>query len=103
MSRKLTLNRRNFLKAGALLAPPFILPSRIWAAETGPNSRINLGFIGVGKQNRGLLGNFIRRNEVQVLAVCDVDQSRREDAKRRRALAPGNLPARRPVPERQPR
>lgn len=77
------LNRRSFFKAGAAAAAPFILPPHVWSAETGPNSRINLGFIGMGKQNRGLLGGFIRRPQVQVVAVCEVDAVRREDAKRR--------------------
>jgi predicted dehydrogenase len=73
--------RRSFLKAGALAAAPFILPSRIWSADPGPNSRINLGLIGMGKQNRYLLSAFMRRPEVQVVAVCEVDGTRRDHAK----------------------
>ncbi|MCB1212651.1 MAG: Gfo/Idh/MocA family oxidoreductase, partial [Verrucomicrobiales bacterium] len=42
-----------------------------------------LGFIGVGKMNSGHLGNFLGRNEVQVVAVCDVDTNRRDNAKKR--------------------
>jgi predicted dehydrogenase len=83
MSAKTSLSRRQFLHAAGLATAPFILPSRVWSAEVGPNSRINLGFIGMGKQNRGLLGGFIGRKEVQVVAVCEVDGTRREDAKRR--------------------
>lgn len=40
-----------------------------------------MGFVGLGKQAHGLLRNFLGR-ETQVLAVCDVDTSRREDAKK---------------------
>lgn len=77
-------NRRRFLKtAAASVAAPFILPSRVWSAETAPSSRVNLGFIGVGKMNSGHLGNFLGRDDVQVLAVCDVDTNRRENAKKR--------------------
>lgn len=83
MSTKLHLNRRSFLKASAAAAAPFILPSRVWSAEVGPNNRINLGFIGMGTQNRGLLGGFIRRPQVQVVAVCEVDRTRRDAAKKR--------------------
>src|SRR5436309_6072990 len=77
-----SLTRRTFLKttAGASVAP-FILPSRIWAAEVKPNDRIGLGFIGMGKQNRGLMGDFLGRNETQTIAVCDVDTHRRDHAK----------------------
>lgn len=37
----------------------------------------------MGIQNRGMLNGFIGRDDTQVLAVCDVDTSRREDAKGR--------------------
>lgn len=61
---------------------PYILPSHIWAADKKPNSRLTMGFIGMGIQSRGLLGGFLGQ-ETQVLAVCDVDTTRREDAKKK--------------------
>lgn len=77
-------SRRSFVKTAAgAVAAPFILPSRIWSAETAPNSRINLGFIGLGKMNNGHLGNFLGREATQVVAVCDVDTTRREAAAKR--------------------
>ena len=76
-------SRRQFVKAAAAsVAAPFILPSRIWSAETAPSERLTLGFIGMGKMNSGHLGNFLGRKEVQIVAVCDVDTSRREHAKK---------------------
>lgn len=72
--------RRSFLKKAAFAgAAPFILPSHIWAAETKPNEQIGMGFIGMGKQSGGLLGNFLGQG-VKVLGVCDVDTTRRENA-----------------------
>jgi predicted dehydrogenase len=59
-----------------------LLPSRIWAAETSPNSRINLGFIGCGIQSRGLLNGFLKQPGTQTVAVCDVDTNRRENHKK---------------------
>jgi predicted dehydrogenase len=41
-----------------------------------------MGFIGMGTQSRGLLGGFLGL-ETKVLAVCDVDTNRRNDAKKR--------------------
>ena len=41
-----------------------------------------MGFIGMGTQNRGLLSGFLGRHGTRVLAVCDVDTSRRENAKK---------------------
>ena len=77
-------SRRSFLKqtATSTLAAPFILSPDMWAARAKPNSRVTMGFIGMGKQSRGLLGGFLGRN-VQVLAVCDVDTTRRKNARDR--------------------
>ena len=73
--------RRSFIKSAvALSAAPFIVPSRVWSAQTPPSERITMGFIGMGKQNRGLLRNFLNQKDVQVLVVCDVDTTRRESA-----------------------
>jgi predicted dehydrogenase len=41
-----------------------------------------MGFIGVGTQGRGLLGGFLNKKDVQVLAVCDVDTTRRDHSKK---------------------
>jgi predicted dehydrogenase len=77
----MTTSRRSFLKTAAVAgAAPFILPSKIWAADTKPGDTITMGFVGLGKQSRGLLGNFLGQPGVKVLAVCDVDTTRRENA-----------------------
>ncbi len=77
------ISRRHFLKAASTLtaAAPFILPSRVWGADTAPNGRIIMGFVGMGTQSRGLLSNFLRQEGTHVVAVCDVDTTRRNDAK----------------------
>jgi predicted dehydrogenase len=54
----------------------------MWAADTSANEKLTLGFIGMGKQNSGLMNGFIRRSDTRVLAVCDVDTTRRENAKK---------------------
>jgi hypothetical protein len=78
---KTQLARRQFLKltSAASLTAPLILSSA-WAdsARKGPSDRITLGFIGTGTQGRGLLNNFLNQPDTQVLAVCDVDTTRRE-------------------------
>ncbi len=74
-------SRRQFLKTAAATtaAAPLLLPSHIWSAEAGakPNARINVGFIGVGKQGRYNLSMLLGHQEVQVIAVNDVDTTRR--------------------------
>jgi predicted dehydrogenase len=84
MNTDRSLSRRSFLKAASALsaAAPLILPSALWSAETSANSRLGMGFIGMGTQSRGLLSGFLG-HETQVLAVCDVDATRRNDAKQK--------------------
>jgi predicted dehydrogenase len=79
--------RRSFIKRSVLggvsaCTLPTLLPSHLWAAETKPNARVTMGFIGMGTQSRGLLGAFLGQ-PTQVLAVCDVDTTRRENARKR--------------------
>jgi len=85
-NRKTNMNttRRDFLKgaASAIAGAPLILSSNVWAARTMPNSRPGMGFIGTGKQSQALLRNFLYQ-DVQILAVCDVDTTRRADARKK--------------------
>ncbi len=78
------INRRDFLKAASALtaAAPFILPSAVWADDTAPSKKLAMGFIGLGIQSRGLLDNFLWQ-PTRVLAVCDVDATRRDAAKKK--------------------
>src|SRR5512137_2716199 len=78
-------SRRHFLKStvAASAAAPFILPSHIWSAETPPSERLVMGCIGVGTQGRGLLSGFLGSKDVQVVAINDVDTTRREFSRKR--------------------
>jgi predicted dehydrogenase len=65
-------NRRCFLKGAAVTGMPFILPSHIWGAEIKPNSRLNVGMVGVGGHGHALMKAFMY-NASKVIAICDVD------------------------------
>lgn len=77
----MTLTRRTMLRRTALAGMPFLLPSSIRSAPTPPNSRPTLGVIGMGIRARQLLESFC--HEMQVLAICDPDTTRREDGCKR--------------------
>ena len=84
MSRASLPSRRQFVKAvaAASAAGPLLLTSRLYSADPPPSDRINLAFIGVGTQGHGHVGAFVRRPEVQVVAVSDVVVERRDRAKK---------------------
>jgi predicted dehydrogenase len=77
-------SRRTFLKTvtAAGVVGPALLVSRGPGADTKPNGRLTLGFIGVGTMGRGHLDAFLNRPDVQVVAVCDVVAERRDHAVR---------------------
>jgi len=70
--------------SGAMITP-WILPSSIWGSQgnTAPSNRITAGLIGHGCMGRGHLRRLAGDREIQVLAVCDVDQARRDEGKLR--------------------
>jgi predicted dehydrogenase len=84
MNPTLPHNRRRFLKvtAAAAFGVPTIVASGTLGADNGTaaSGRITLGFIGVGKQSYGHLSAFSSRSDVQVLAICDVQQTKRDAA-----------------------
>ncbi len=80
--------RRHFLGglAATSIALPTIVPSSVFGRgdKAAPSERITVGFIGCGKMaNDYHLKELLRFGDVQALAVCEVDRTRREHAKRR--------------------
>jgi predicted dehydrogenase len=83
MKTNRSFTRRNFIKLAAIAGTaPLILRSGVWAAASAPSRQFTLGFIGVGKQGDGLMHACLPRNDVKVLAVADVDTTRREAARK---------------------
>jgi predicted dehydrogenase len=80
---KSQLNRRSFIQNSALAAAGVIvLPTIIPACSKGANDKITIGMIGTGEH--GILRNlknYLEIEDCQVVAVCDVDQSRMLKAK----------------------
>ena len=77
------LNRLQLLKSTAKITfasigfPYFIPFSAFGKSEVSPSERITLGFIGTGKQCRGILRDFLGIGDFQTVAVCDVDSRKR--------------------------
>jgi len=86
MSKRSSFSRRDFVKAATALvaAGPTILTSPIRAAggQPAPNDKIVMGAIGCGIQMRHLINRFQGFDHTQLVAVCDVDKTRREAAKK---------------------
>ncbi|MGA2069905.1 MAG: Gfo/Idh/MocA family oxidoreductase [Sedimentisphaerales bacterium] len=90
--KKYRLSRRVFLKrgiaAGAVFALPAIVPASVFG-EDAPSNRITIGIIGTGGQGILNLKAFLHKPASQVVAVCDVDYSHREQARKIARLSDG--------------
>lgn len=56
--------------AGLALAPGLV------SAKSSPSSKLRLGFIGVGLRGTWHLENSLKRNDVEVRAICDINPAR---------------------------
>lgn len=84
MKKILKSSRRSFIGTVLALgaAPAFIPPSALGAdGRPAPSNRVVMGSIGVGGRGMSNTGGFLNFSEVQIIAVCDVMQSHREEAK----------------------
>jgi len=88
--QKKNIDRRQFLKkatkiaAGAIVFP-YIVPSSALgkAGSVVPSERITLGSIGLGIRGTTHVRTFLPLAKAQIVAVCDLYQSRCEAAKKR--------------------
>ncbi len=83
MSLRKHVTRRQFLKgAAAVAAAPYVLSSSAWG-RTPPSERITLGMIGVGNMGGGHLETLVGNRDFQILAICDVDRTKRDKAQQK--------------------
>ena len=70
-------SRRRFIQQSALAAASFFIVPRhvLGRGYTAPSDLFNIGFIGTGKQARGLLNQF-KKQSVRILAATDVDATK---------------------------
>ena len=98
MSFRVSLTRRRFLqRTGALaataIAVPAIVPRCVLGGpgQTSPAERTTVGMIGLGRQAyQTNMVQFLKMPEVQILAVCDVDSWRLNNARQAIERSYGN-------------
>ena len=84
---RIRVSRRGFVSGmAASLAAPLVIPRHVLGGDNNApaNEKIVLGAVGIGKMMYGShLPHFLRMPEVKVVAVSDVDTTRREAGKKR--------------------
>lgn len=77
MNPKSRISRRNFIKASAAgIAAPTIIPSSALGLgkRPAPSNRVNVAFFGFGTIAHGTISGFLRNDQVQLVAVADVNR-----------------------------
>ena len=89
MVAKNSIGRRQFLKktaglAAGAIAFPYIVPASALgkAGTIAPSNRIVMGAIGIGWQGGNNMRGFLAKDQVQFVAVCDVDRNHLDKAKK---------------------
>ena len=75
------LSRRKFIGQASAALSAFMIVPRFVLGGTGyraPSDIITLGFIGTGKQSRGLSRNFLATGETRILATAEVYKAKRD-------------------------
>lgn len=84
-TRGLSVSRRTFLKWSATALPlvPIVVPGHIFG-QTAPSEAVRLGIIGTGRQTYNVnIPQFQNQPDCRIVALCDVDRWRLEQAKAR--------------------
>ena len=78
-----SMTRRTFTKAaaGAVAAVTAYQSSASYARVIGANDRVRVGFLGTANRGRQDIGAFLKLPDVEVAALCDVDQTVLNQAK----------------------
>lgn len=71
-----TLNRRGFLEGAAKGAAAAALTSASYSRVLGANEKVALATIGVGGRGQSLTGGFARRDDCEILWLCEADEKR---------------------------
>src|ERR1700758_723931 len=67
------MERREFIKQGSVAAAGLaLLPTSLFAAN---KEKVKLGYIGVGLRGRDHVNEGLLRDDVEIVAICDIQES----------------------------
>ncbi len=72
----MSIDRRKFLRTTTIVGAGIAVAPHIAFGKRNPESKLRLGFIGVGLRGTWHLENSLKRNDVEVTAICDIDPNR---------------------------
>ena len=67
------MNRKEFVRNTSLAAAALVLPGKSLFASNKAEAKVKTAMIGVGLRGLGHLGLLLKRDDVELVAICDVD------------------------------
>ncbi len=83
-NKKSGLSRREFAVTTGILAAPYFVPASVLARSrsVAPSEKITLGVVGIGPRCTYDMRSILKLEDVQCVAISDVQKSRREAGKK---------------------
>jgi predicted dehydrogenase len=81
------IKRRDFLEATSFAAAGLAMAPGLAFGKSAAGSKLRLGFIGVGLRGTWHLENALKRKDVELVAICDVNSDRLEICRKHIAAA----------------
>ena len=68
--------RRDFMKTSAAVSAFTFLPRHVFGGRgyVAPSEKVNIAIVGAGGQGRTNTKGLLQHNDVQIVAVCDVNE-----------------------------
>ena len=67
------MDRKNFIKTSGLAAAAITISPAGKLFANAADARVRLAIIGVGSRGRNHLDLLLRRDDVELVAICDID------------------------------
>src|SRR4051812_28330266 len=86
------MQRREFIKSSAITAAGFtILPSGMLFGKN--NDKVRLGYIGVGLRGQDHINDGLLRDDVEIIAICDIQERSLSACRKQFSQSNKKLPA----------
>ena len=86
------MDRKNFVKNSGLAAASFALWPGSSLSALSADQKVKIAIIGVGGRGQGHLELVLRRDDVEVVAICDIDEQMLIDSKKMIAKSGKKMP-----------
>ena len=68
------MNRKEFIQNTGLAAASVALAPAVNLLAKTTNTKVKIGLIGVGLRGQNHLDLLLRRNDIELVAICDIDE-----------------------------